>query len=251
VGNVLRTIGSAWAWIAIAVVVVAWFPTILLVWAVTAPFDPGRYAVGWWYRRMGVAMAKVNPFWHFSARGVRIEDPRRPYVVVSNHESFADIMLISHVGWEMKWMSKIEIMRIPFAGWGMWFAGDIAFRRETARGVLEAFRGAQRVLKNRVSVMIFPEGTRSATGAMLPFKDGAFKLAIDGGYPVLPLAVAGTGAALPKHDWRFHRTRAIVEVLPPVETAGMTGKDLPELKERVRASIEAARDALRREIGEA
>jgi 1-acyl-sn-glycerol-3-phosphate acyltransferase len=110
---------------------------------------------------MGVAMAKVNPFWDFSARGVRIDDPRRPYVVVSNHESFADILLISHVGWEMKWMSKIEIMRIPFAGWGMIFAGDIAFRRETARGVLEAFRGAQKVLKHRVSVMIFPEGTRS------------------------------------------------------------------------------------------
>jgi len=99
--------------------------------------------------------------------------------------------------------------------------------------------------------MVFPEGTRSASGVMLPFKDGAFKLAIDGGYPILPLAVAGTGTALPKHDWRFHRTRAIVEVLPPVETAGLTGRDLPELKERVRASIEAARDALRKEIGEA
>lgn len=248
--SLVRTIGSAWAWLAIGLVVVLWFPTIVLVWAVTAPFDPGRYAVGRWYRLMGVAMAKVNPFWHFSARGVRIGDPRRPYVVVSNHESFADIMLISHVGWEMKWMSKIEIMRIPFAGWGMAFAGDITFRRETARGVLEAFRGAQRVLKNRVSVMIFPEGTRSASGELLPFKDGAFKLAIEGGHPIVPLAVAGTGTALPKHDWRFRRTRAIVEVLPPIETAGLTGQDLPQLKARVRAAIEAARDALRKEIGE-
>jgi 1-acyl-sn-glycerol-3-phosphate acyltransferase len=83
---------------------------------------------------------------------------------------------------------------------------------------------------------------------MLPFKDGAFRLALEMGMPILPLAVAGTGTALPKHDWRFNRARAIVEVLPPIETAGMSLDDLPELKARVRTAIETARDELRRQL---
>jgi 1-acyl-sn-glycerol-3-phosphate acyltransferase len=100
-------------------------------------------------------------------------------------------------------------------------------------------------LRNRVSVIFFPEGTRSVDGTMLPFKDGAFRLAIEAGVPILPLAVAGTGTALPKHDWRFNPARAVVEVLPPIETAGLTQDDLPALKARVREAITTARDALR------
>jgi 1-acyl-sn-glycerol-3-phosphate acyltransferase len=100
------------------------------------------------------------------------------------------------------------------------------------------------VLSNRVSVMIFPEGTRSPTAQLLPFKDGAFRLAIDAGVPILPLALHGTGNALPKHDWRFGRSTAVVEVLPPVETSGLTASDVPALKERVRAMIIEARDRL-------
>jgi 1-acyl-sn-glycerol-3-phosphate acyltransferase len=95
--------------------------------------------------------------------------------------------------------------------------------------------------------MIFPEGTRSPTADMLPFKDGAFRLAIDSGVPILPLAVSGTGTALPKHGWLFGRSKAEVRVLEPIETAGLTVKDVPRLRERVRDRILEARDALRTE----
>ena len=90
--------------------------------------------------------------------------------------------------------------------------------------------------------MIFPEGTRSATAELLPFKDGAFRLAIDAGVPILPLAVHGTATALPKHDWRFGRSTAVVSVLEPVDTTGLTPTDVPALKAKVRQMIEA-RDA--------
>jgi 1-acyl-sn-glycerol-3-phosphate acyltransferase len=95
-----------------------------------------------------------------------------------------------------------------------------------------------------VSVMIFPEGTRSASGEMLPFKDGAFRLAIDAGVPILPLAVLGTRSALPKHDWRFNRSSAVVRVLEPVDTTGLTPDDAPALRDRVRQVIEQARREL-------
>ena len=244
----LQTIGSAWAWLGIAIVIILWFPTMVLMYLLTVPFDKGRYAIGWWFRRLGVAMAKVNPYWRFRRTGLRVADPRRPYVVVSNHESFADILLISHLPFEMKWLSKVEILKIPLIGWMMRMAGDIPIKRGFGPSAAEAMERCRASLRNRVSVIFFPEGTRSVDGNMLPFKDGAFRLAIEAGVPILPLAVAGTRTALPKHDWRFNPARAIVEVLPPIETSGLTLEDLPQLKERVRATIQAARDALRAQL---
>ena len=164
---------------------------------------------------------------------------------VSNHESFVDILLISHLPWEMKWLSKVEILRIPVLGWDMWLAGDVPVERGTARSAVKAMRRCAEILAQRVSVIIFPEGTRSPTGEMLPFKDGAFRLAIDAGVPILPLVVSGTGTALPKHGWRFGRSNAEVRVLPPVETTGLTTADVGTLKQRVREVIERARQELR------
>ena len=165
-------------------------------------------------------------------------------MVVSNHESFTDILLISHLPWEMKWLSKAELFRIPIMGWMMWLVGDIPVKRGFGPSALEAMARCRKALDNRVSVMIFPEGTRSKTSDLLPFKDGAFRLAIEAGVPILPLAVSGTGTALRKHDWRFGWSDAEVRVLDPVETTGLGLDDIPELKARVRRTIVEARDAL-------
>jgi len=99
----------------------------------------------------------------------------------------------------------------------------------------------RRYLEGGTPVMIFPEGTRSLDGELGPFKDGAFQLAIEAGADILPLAVAGTAAAMPKHDWRFGQARAYVAVGTPISTLGMTLEDLPALKEQVRAEILALR----------
>ncbi|MCA9541415.1 MAG: 1-acyl-sn-glycerol-3-phosphate acyltransferase, partial [Myxococcales bacterium] len=95
------------------------------------------------------------------------------------------------------------------------------------------------LLRRKVPVMIFPEGTRSRTDELLPFKDGAFRLAIEHGATILPLAVAGTRAALAKHDWRFGRAKALVTVGDPISTDGLTLADVETLKARVRSQIEA------------
>jgi 1-acyl-sn-glycerol-3-phosphate acyltransferase len=165
-------------------------------------------------------------------------------VVVSNHESFTDILLISHLPWEMKWLSKAELFRIPVMGWLMWLAGDIPVKRGFGPSAVEAMARCRKALANRVSVMIFPEGTRSKTAELLPFKDGAFRLAIEAGVPILPLAVSGTSTALRKHDWRFGKSVAEVRVLEPVETTGLGPADVSALKTRVRSLIIDARDAL-------
>lgn len=240
---------NAWAWTATVLVILVGFIGVTLVYLVTAPFDPGRYAAGRAFRLLAVAQVAVNPFWKFTTSGVRIRDPRRPYVAVANHESYADIFLISHLPWEMKWLSKDTIFRIPVMGWMMSMAGDIRLTRGDRSSAADALTACRDRLAKRVSVMIFPEGTRSRGGEMLPFKDGAFRLAIEAGVPILPIAVAGTRHAMAKGSFRFRRAVARCEVLEPVPTTGLTMADLPALKARVRALIDESRHNLERELG--
>ncbi|MFL5461629.1 MAG: lysophospholipid acyltransferase family protein [Gemmatimonadales bacterium] len=239
-----QSILSLWAWLVLVLCILIWFPVMLVLLLVTAPFDRGRYVVGYVFRRIGPAMATLNPLWRFRYSGTMPQNPRHPYVVVSNHESFADILLISHLPWEMKWLSKAELFRIPIMGWMMWLAGDIPVKRGFGPSAVEAMERCRKALRQRVSVMIFPEGTRSKTAELLPFKDGAFRLAVEAGVPILPLALTGTGTALPKHGWRFGRSAAHLRVLEPVDTAGLTLADVPALKARVRDLIVRTRDSL-------
>ena len=238
---------SVWTWLVLVVCILLWLPMMALLRLATLG-DPGRYRVGYLFRGIGRTVAALNPLWRFSYTGAIPADPRHPYVVVSNHESFADILLISNRPWEMKWLSKAELFRIPVMGWLMHLAGDVPVKRGFGPSAVEAIARCREVLSHRVSVMIFPEGTRSTTSDLLPFKDGAFRLAIDAGVPILPLALHGTATALPKHDWRFGRSTAVVEVLEPVETAGLTPADVPALKAKVRATILEARDRLARRL---
>ncbi len=239
-----QSILSLWAWLVLVLCILIWFPVMLILLLVTGPFDRGRYIVGYVFRRIGPAMATLNPLWQFRYSGIMPQNPRHPYVVVSNHESFADILLISHLPWEMKWLSKAELFRIPIMGWMMWLAGDIPVKRGFGPSAVEAMERCRKALRQRVSVMIFPEGTRSKTAELLPFKDGAFRLAVEAGVPILPLALSGTGTALPKHGWRFGQSAAHLRVLEPVDTAGLTLDDVPALKARVRDLIVRTRDSL-------
>lgn len=223
-------------------------PVVFLVFLATAPFDRGRYAAGRLFRLLGVAAVKLNPLWRFDTTGTFIRDPRRPYVAVSNHESYADIFLISHLPWEMKWLSKETMFRIPFFGWMMWMAGDIQVRRGERTSILEAMAAARDRLAKRVSVMIFPEGTRSRTEEMLPFKDGAFRLAVETGTPILPIAVSGTRSAMAKGTFRFQRARARVHVLDPIDVTGLTLDDVASLKQRTRELIDEARRGIALEL---
>lgn len=238
-------LASVWTWLVLALCLTLWLPLLSLIRLFMAPFDRERYWAGLFFRKVAVVTATLNPLWRFRLSGTQPADPRRPYVVVSNHESFVDILLISHLPWEMKWLSKVEIMRIPVLGWDMVLAGDVPVERGTRKSALQAMRRCREILARNVSVIIFPEGTRSTNSDMLPFKDGAFRLAIDAGVPILPLAVTGTATALRKHDWRVHPADAEVRVLEPVETAGLTHQDITILRERVRDLILRARDELR------
>jgi 1-acyl-sn-glycerol-3-phosphate acyltransferase len=239
---------SSFAWAATVAVVVFGVFYVATVWLITAPFDKGRYHAGRAFRQLAVAQVTLNPLWHFETDGDAPSNPRLPYVAVSNHESYADIFLISHFPWEMKWLSKDTMFRIPVMGWMMRMANDIPIERGKRESVVSAMRGCRDRLSKRTSVMIFPEGTRALTDDLLPFKDGAFKLAIEAGAPILPIAVAGTRDCMAKGSFAFRRARAKARVLTPIPTTGMTNADVGALRERTRQTIDAARKELQREL---
>jgi len=227
---------SAITWSTTAFLILIWLP--LLAIRRLLDRDPVRYRTGYLFRGLGKALTKANPSWKLHITGETIDDPRRPYVVVSNHQSLADIPLISNLPWEMKWMGKKELFRIPIVGWMMSLAGDIPVDRKNARSGAQALIQAQRYLERNCSVMMFPEGTRTLDGRVRVFNDGAFHLAIRAKAAVLPLAIEGSFDCIPKNSWKFGKPSDVqLKVLPPIETAHLTTNDLGSLRDEVRTVI--------------
>jgi 1-acyl-sn-glycerol-3-phosphate acyltransferase len=213
--------------------ILVWLPALALVWLVTAPFDRNRRVAGRFLRWLAVFATYTFPPWRIRIEGSWPRD-RRAYVVVSNHQSMLDIFMLSRIPREMKWVAKEELFRIPWVGWMFRIAGDIPVRRGEARSGRDALDKARRYLERGMSVILFPEGTRSRDGRMLPFKPGAFKLELDAGVPVLPVAVNGTAGGMPKGSPWVRPTVAWARLLEPVETAGYTGEDVQKLADLVR-----------------
>jgi 1-acyl-sn-glycerol-3-phosphate acyltransferase len=212
--------------------------------------DPSQRVPGRWMRRLGRTAVRLSPVWKFHVEGEPPADIRkRAYVVVSNHESTADPFLLSFLPWDMRWVAKEELFKLPVIGHAFRWSGDIPLRRGDGESIREMYAACRASLDAGIPIMMFPEGTRSQTGELLPFKDGAFRLAIEAGVPVLPLVLAGTKDCRPKGSKWFGHARAAVRVLEPISTEGLTIDDLATLREKTRSRIGEELPRLRASIG--
>jgi 1-acyl-sn-glycerol-3-phosphate acyltransferase len=245
---------AALAYLASAVILLLALPVQLVLLAVTMPFDRNRAIAGRFLRRVAVLMSATFRPWRLEVEG---HWPKGgPYVVVANHQSMLDVLLISRLPSEMKWFAKESLFGVPWVGWMFKLAGDIPVRRGDKESSGEVLAKARNYLSHGMSVMIFPEGTRSVTGEMRPFKSGAFRLAVEAGVPVLPLAVLGTAAGLPKGDPWIRPCRGTLRVLEPIIPGGKEPKEAQRLRDAVQGRIAqalreltAARGATTGEVG--
>jgi 1-acyl-sn-glycerol-3-phosphate acyltransferase len=184
--------------------------------------------------------------WLLWAAGVKVHvtgtehlAPDRAQIIVSNHVSWFDVLaLAAHTPKRYRFVAKQELARVPIFGRAWQAAGHVAVdRSDRQRAVASLDVAARRIREEHSSIIIFPEGTRSATGELLPFKKGAFVLAIDSGIEIVPAAVSGTLHIMPRDRWRVRAGRIILRFGPPVPAAGLEQKDRDALIERVRSQI--------------
>jgi 1-acyl-sn-glycerol-3-phosphate acyltransferase len=238
---VLRLAMSGLVWIAWVIVAAAWTPLVAAVYLATVWWDERRWYAGRTFRLGARVLVFLNPWWRVEIEGDVPPPESAPFVAVSNHESLADVLIVGTLPFDMKWLSKEEIARVPFIGWMMRMAGDVLVRRSDRRSRGESYDSLIAWIERGASVMLFPEGTRSRDGELLPFRSGAFRLAIETGRPVQPLAVSGTRQAIRADSLLFGRARVKVRILEQVVTADLGPEDIDALSNRVREMIEAAR----------
>jgi 1-acyl-sn-glycerol-3-phosphate acyltransferase len=192
---------------------------------------PVVVAVSLWDQR---AAYRVCQFWarvNLRACGVRVHarrlvalDPTRPYVFMSNHRSQFDILavVVALQDFQLRWVAKKELTRVPFFGWALRHAGHIIIDRSDQQQAIASLRAARRQMREGVSVVIFPEGTRAAPDqVLLPLKKGGFMLALETGFPIVPLVVRGSAAVLPTRSLHISSGDIEVVVGAPIAVAGL------------------------------
>jgi 1-acyl-sn-glycerol-3-phosphate acyltransferase len=174
------------------------------------------------------------------AVGLERIPPGEPVIYASNHSSMFDIWaLFATLPGSVRFVAKRELFRIPLLGPAMRAAGHVPIDRTVKARAFEAYDDAARIIKRGLSPVVFPEGTRSRTGELLPFKNAPFALAIAAQVPIVPVYVHHTFEILPKGAWRLRPRPIRLLVGAPIPTAGLSAEDREALRERVRAAIVA------------
>ena len=226
-------------WAFIVVTCPVFFAGAAIVRFVTLPFDRRRVALHLYSAAWATCYVYVNPLWRLHITGRDRLPSHGAAVLVANHASLIDILVLYGLFKPFKWVSKQEVFRVPVIGWNMRLNDYVPLVRGSADSVRRMMAHCDRHLASGSPVMIFPEGRRTADGTLQPFKPGAFDLAVRHGVPIFPIAVHDTARALPRRGWILrNRINARVEVLPPLDPAAFS-------------SAEALRDAARRSIAEA
>jgi 1-acyl-sn-glycerol-3-phosphate acyltransferase len=177
-----------------------------------------------------------------TADGLEHVERGRSYIVMANHRSMYDIPVLHYLlgrGRDLRWIGKQEVLRVPVFGWAYRVSRHVAIDRKNRAAAIETLKRAAEKSRAGVSFVIMPEGTRSTTGELLPFKRGGFHLALDTGLPILPAAILGSDALMRKGSWYILPGAIHVSVRPAVETRDVGREQIDDLVKRVRSAISA------------
>ncbi|MBC2712515.1 MAG: 1-acyl-sn-glycerol-3-phosphate acyltransferase [Desulfosarcina sp.] len=217
---------------------VLFYIVALVIWVLTVLVDRRLIVLHLFTSFWASLYLWTMPAWSVHVDGRRKDAWKRNYVIVSNHQSQLDILVAFRLFIPFKWVSKIEVFKLPFLGWNMRLNRYIKLKRGDKAGIAQMFADCEKALSQGNSIFIFPEGTRSKTGELKPFKPGAFILAKKMGVPILPVVISGTNAALPKHSLNFHGRQHIrIRMLDPLAPERFDGLSVEALSNKVHAVI--------------
>ena len=238
-------IASTSFWLFITFSSISLFPFFVLLWLVTLPFDRKKKLLHLATCAWASMYVWINPAWPVKVSGRENVRKDAAYVMVANHQSLLDIIVMFRLFIHFKWVSKRSNFNVPCIGWNMWLNGYIPLRRGDLRSISDMMEACEDTLEAGNPIMMFPEGTRSRDGKLRSFKHGAFTLALRKKVPILPIVVEGTGNALPKAGFVLNRGRhhITLRILPEIPVEQFPDGGVEELAEHVR-------DLFKRELGQ-
>ncbi|MCD8172520.1 MAG: 1-acyl-sn-glycerol-3-phosphate acyltransferase [Alistipes sp.] len=221
------------------------FLLLSVAFVITVPFDRNRTVLHCLSRLWTRCYFGIIPSWRVRVEGRENVVNGKPYVVIVNHRSMLDILLMYVLPLEFKWVSKKEVYKWPLFGWVLWMHDDIAIERGTAGAVRKMVRDGRRWLSRGVSVIVFPEGSRSKSAGLNQFREGAFMLAREAGVEILPCVSEGTGTAF--NGWKLNfRNKFRLRILPPVPVEEVESTPPKEMARRMYELMSVEYEQIRR-----
>jgi 1-acyl-sn-glycerol-3-phosphate acyltransferase len=232
-----RLAGRLWLWwsmtVAAVMLLVIGPPAILVAYLARRRewlYPYALFGARNWLRLSGVQVR---------VRGLEHLDPARSYVFVANHRSFLDTAaLFYHLRRRIGIIAKKELLKVPIMGYGMGYVNIMAIDRSNRQRAIETMKAATDRLRRGISFGVFAEGTRARPGELLPFKKGAFYMAVEAGVAIVPVAIKRTDELMGKGTGVARPGTMEMVVLPPVETDGLrTDEDIKRLAEHTNALV--------------
>lgn len=230
---------SPLGWFAMVLASIIVTPFFLLVWLFTFWWDRRRFALHYMTTFWAWLYQFLIPFWKLEQEGRKKIPLNRPVILISNHRSMVDILALSKLRRPFKWTSKSENFKMPFVGMCLTLTRSIPINRESLRSGAKFIAMAEIEIKRGSSIMLFPEGTRSKTGTMRIFKEGAFLLAKRTGCPIIPVVHTGSENTFPGNSWIMGKAHIRIRVLDEIPAETVAKLDVKSLMNLTRERMEA------------
>lgn len=193
----------------------------------------------WWARRVWSPVLVWISGSKLIVEGQENVDPRRPTIYASNHQSSLDIpIMFMAIPANVRFVAKHQLRYVPMLGWYLWLAGHIFVDRARRASAIASLDAASEKIRSGTSIIVYPEGTRSPDGRILPFKKGSFALALKARVPICPITVEGSGQVMPRARWDVRTGLVIrVKIGRPMDTTRFADNDREGLMRAVRDVI--------------
>src|SRR5208337_1624075 len=237
---------TVYCWIVFILTSILMFIIVLITKLLTFLFDPKLRILQWMSCFWASLLVWSNPLWKTTFLGRKKIKDNQTYVILCNHQSYLDILVLYGLFKNFKWVSKSDIFKIPIVGWNMTLNNYISVNRNNKRSQVAMLKACEDHLHRGSSIMIFPEGTRSKDGEIHTFKEGAFRLALAAKVSVVPIVVDGTLHGFPTKGLLFDRTCKIsVKVLDPIPYESFSNDSSKEIANKAFKIMSAGLKTLR------